>query len=62
MSHSATIGVDLKIKTIFAQDKKIRMQIWDTAGQERFRTITNSYFKDTAGIILVYSITDRKTF
>jgi GTPase SAR1 family protein len=62
MSHNATIGVDLKIKTIFAKAKKLRMQIWDTAGQERFRTITNSYFKDTAGIVLVYSVTNRKTF
>lgn len=33
MLHTATIGVDLKIKTITHNDKKLRMQIWDTAGQ-----------------------------
>jgi Ras-related protein Rab-1A len=29
------------------------MQIWDTAGQERFKTITETYYKGAAGIILV---------
>lgn len=38
------------------------MQIWDTAGQQRFKTITETYYKGSAGIIFVYSVTDRKTF
>ncbi len=38
------------------------MQIWDTAGQERFKTITETYYKGAAAVILVYSVTDRKTF
>jgi small GTP-binding protein len=43
-------------------DKKIRLQIWDTAGQERFRTITPAYYKAGQGVLLVYDITDEKTF
>ena len=35
---------------------------WDTAGQERFRTITNSYYRKVQGILLVYDITERKSF
>jgi GTPase SAR1 family protein len=38
------------------------MQIWDTAGQERFKTITETYYKGSAGIIFVYSVTDKKSF
>ena len=38
------------------------MQIWDTAGQERFHNITENYYKGAAGVILVYSVTDRRSF
>jgi Ras-related protein Rab-8A len=62
MTHISTIGVDFKIKTMNIEGVKIKMQIWDTAGQERFRTMTETYYKGAAGVVLVYSITDRKTF
>lgn len=62
MSHVTTIGVDFKIKTINIDGIKIKMQIWDTAGQERFKTITETYYKGAAGVVLVYSVTDRKSF
>lgn len=53
MTHITTIGVDFKIKTVNCDGTKIKMQIWDTAGQERFKTITETYYKGAAGIILV---------
>ena len=31
-----------------------KLQIWDTAGHERFASITQTYFRDTAGCILMY--------
>ena len=36
--------------------------LFDTAGQERYRAITKSYFKDSKGIILIYSIVDEDSF
>ena len=36
--------------------------LFDTAGQERYRSITKSYFRDSQGIILIYSIVDEKSF
>ncbi|KAM3132207.1 hypothetical protein pb186bvf_015667 [Paramecium bursaria] len=57
-----TIGVDFKIKSIFLEQKSIKLQIWDTAGQDRFRTITCSYYRGAHGIIIVYDITDRESF
>jgi len=57
-----TIGIDFKIKNIEIDTKRIKLQIWDTAGQERFRTITTSYFRGAQGILLVYDVTDRRSF
>ncbi|CAG5928388.1 unnamed protein product [Menidia menidia] len=58
----STIGIDFKIKTVELQGKKIKLQIWDTAGQERFHTITTSYYRGAMGIMLVYDITNAKSF
>jgi len=58
----STIGIDFKIKTIDFKGKRIKLQIWDTAGQERFNTITTSYYRGAMGLMLVYDITNRKSF
>jgi GTPase SAR1 family protein len=38
------------------------MVVWDTAGTERFRTITPVYYKNCDGVLLVFDITDEKSF
>jgi len=58
----STIGIDFKIKTVDINGKKVKLQIWDTAGQERFHTITTSYYRGANGIMLVYDITNPKSF
>ncbi|XP_072349048.1 ras-related protein Rab-8B-like isoform X1 [Scyliorhinus torazame] len=58
----STIGIDFKIKTVEFDGKKIKLQIWDTAGHERFRTITSAYYRGAMGIMLVYDITQEKSF
>ena len=54
--------MDFKYKTLDCEGKKYRLQIWDTAGQEKFRSIVQTYFQGAMGILLVYSINDRKSF
>lgn len=56
------LGIDFKIRTIELDGKKVKLQIWDTAGQERFRTITTAYYRGAMGIMLVYDITNEKSF
>lgn len=62
LSHTPTIGIDFKTKTIELGNSTLKLQLWDTAGQERFRTLTDNYYSGAAGIVLVYSMTDRKSF
>ena len=57
-----TIGVDFKIRTIEAAGSIVKLQMWDTAGQEKFKTITSAYYKGAHGILMVYDITDRRSF
>lgn len=61
-SFITTIGIDFKIRTIESKGKKIKLQVWDTAGQERFRTITTAYYRGAMGIVLIYDVTDLRSF
>jgi len=60
--YTSTIGVDFEIKPVVIENKTVNLQIWDTAGQERFRTITTSYYRSADAILLVFDLTDDKTF
>ncbi|NXV82403.1 RAB6A protein, partial [Atlantisia rogersi] len=53
----ATIGIDFLSKTMYLEDRTIRLQLWDTAGQERFRSLIPSYIRDSAAAVVVYDIT-----
>ena len=61
-SFITTIGIDFKIRIVDLDGKRIKIQIWDTAGQERFRTITTAYYRGAMGIMLVYDVTDERSF
>ncbi|KAJ8380849.1 hypothetical protein SKAU_G00016270 [Synaphobranchus kaupii] len=58
----STVGIDFKVKTVYKNDKRIKLQIWDTAGQERYRTITTAYYRGAMGFILMYDITNEDSF
>ena len=43
-------------------NKRITLDIWDTAGQERFRSLNRIFYSNAKAVILVYDITNKKTF
>jgi small GTP-binding protein len=49
-------------KTIEIQGQLLRFDMWDTAGQEKYRSLTKFFYKDIDIAILVYDITNRKSF
>jgi small GTP-binding protein len=62
IDYMPTIGVDFGFRKIDISGKSVKLQIWDTAGMERFRAITNSYYRGSDIIILMYDITNRPSF
>lgn len=61
-SSTTTIGVEFATKNLKIENHYVRAQIWDTAGQERYRAITNAYYRNAAGALLIYDITRYQTF
>ncbi|KAH9247457.1 hypothetical protein BASA81_014940 [Batrachochytrium salamandrivorans] len=62
MDSKSTIGVEFATRSIEFDGKTIKSQIWDTAGQERYRAITSAYYRGAVGALLVYDISQQKTF
>ncbi|KAG2235792.1 hypothetical protein INT48_001018 [Thamnidium elegans] len=61
-TYQATIGIDFLSKTMYLEDRTVRLQLWDTAGQERFRSLIPSYIRDSSVAVVVYDITSRISF
>ncbi|GAA5874223.1 hypothetical protein JCM8547_007796 [Rhodosporidiobolus lusitaniae] len=61
-TYQATIGIDFLSKTMYLEDRTVRLQLWDTAGQERFRSLIPSYIRDSSVAVVVYDITNRASF
>jgi len=40
----------------------VKLQVWDTAGQERFRAIQVAYYRGAHGVMVVYSVTDQRSY
>ena len=60
--YQLTIGVEFGSNNVILDNSVYRVQIWDTAGQENFRSITRSYYKNSACALIVYDITNRISF
>ncbi len=61
-NYQATIGIDFLCKTMYLEDRTVRLQLWDTAGQERFRSLIPSYIRDSSVAVVAYDITNRSSF
>ncbi|KAL7420020.1 hypothetical protein Q5752_004984 [Cryptotrichosporon argae] len=59
---SATIGNSLYTRKLVHEGTRVKLQIWDTAGQERFRSMAPIYYRGAHVCVLVYDISDRRSF
>lgn len=58
----STIGVDFMVKYMNINNNIYKIQIWDTAGQEKYAPIVKTYFKNIDGIVIVYDVSNYKSF
>ena len=63
MVNLSTVGIVHGFHTFQLSDGTlVNVDIVDTAGQENFRALSSQYYKKADGCLLVYEITNRKTF
>uniref|UniRef100_A0A8C6TI70 Uncharacterized protein n=1 Tax=Neogobius melanostomus TaxID=47308 RepID=A0A8C6TI70_9GOBI len=51
-SHTVELGPNVHVK----------LNIWDTCGMERYRAMTRNYYRNAAGCLLVFDLTNRASF
>ena len=62
-NYKCTLTVETRTKNLSLDlNTGVNLNIWDTCGQEKFRSLTKSYFREAHGILLVYDVSDRKSF
>ncbi|MBN3303332.1 RAB7L protein, partial [Amia calva] len=61
--YKSTMGVDFALKVVQHSDTEtVRLQLWDIAGQERFTSMTRLYYREAAGCIIMFDVTNASTF
>ena len=61
-TYLATIGIDYKYRIINIENKLYKLMFYDTVGEEKYKSIPKNHIKNVQGIILMYDITNKKSF
>lgn len=59
---ASTIGIDFACKSIKISETEYKIQCWDASGDSRFKSIVKSYYRGADCILLVYDVSNRKSF
>lgn len=67
-----TIGIDFLCEKMISKplsavngtmsENRYKIHLWDCGGQSRYKTIIRSYFRNANAIILVYDLTNQRSF
>ena len=60
--YITTIGTNFAVKTLNVNEQQVKLQLWDLGGQAQFMRIRSFYYPGARAAMLVYSISDRKSF
>ncbi|CAL1536584.1 unnamed protein product [Lymnaea stagnalis] len=56
------VTYEFRTKTVDVSGVTAKIMLWDTHGEERFRILKPSYCRGADGVLLVFDITNRKSF
>ena len=60
--YMATIGIDYGVTRLRVRNYDIRMNIFDFSGHPLFYEVRNEFYRDIQGILLVFDLTNRRSF
>lgn len=60
--YICTIGIDYGVKRVMVDGREARVNFWDLAGGNEFAEIRNEFYKDAQGMLLVFDVTDARSF
>lgn len=61
-AQESTINANFLTKSITVEGRTAAFHIWDTAGQEKYRALARLYYRNAAGALVVYDVTDSNSF
>ena len=57
-----SLGIELYRKIKEINGKKYLIKIWDTCGQERFKALTQNYYRNADGVMILFDSNNIKSF
>ena len=61
-NNLSTVGIEIYKKNLIRDNKSIYLEIFDTAGQDKFRSIVKNQISGADGFLLLYDISNKKSF
>jgi Ras-related protein Rab-6A len=62
-NYQCTIQAEQQTKIVKEDENTyVKLIIWDTVGQEKFRSLTRQYYNGCQGAIIVFDLTNKKSF
>ncbi|MHA1380212.1 MAG: Rab family GTPase [Candidatus Helarchaeota archaeon] len=61
-SYKETIGVNILIKDLQIDNKRVQLLCWDVAGQEKFGRVRQMYYRGASAAMVVFDLTKPSSY
>jgi len=60
--YKQSLGASFAVRDLEIQEQNVKLVIWDVAGQPSFRQVRRHYYSGAHGALLVFDVTEPRTF